>query len=266
MNEKVKKTIRIAVSAVTWVIVAFAVFMMAFTIFNVAAVDKNDRDLFGIRFYIVTSNSMSLSEKNADLDVHFDAGDMIIVNGNVDPLSLEEGDVLSFISTNSENYGETVTHMVYKVVKNGDKVVGYHTIGTNTGHIDEAVVEPSYVLGKYVMKIPAAGNFFKFVKTTPGYMLCIFLPFLLLILYNGGNVIVLFRRYKKEQNQIIEAERAEIEAERKQNEQMLRELQALKAQLQSQAAAPAEDADAPAETGTDAPAETDTTADTPDGE
>ena len=50
------------------------------------------------------------------------------------------------------------------------------------------------------------------------------------------NVIRLFRQYKREQTEILEAEKAEIAAERKQTEEMLRELQALKEQLANQAA------------------------------
>ena len=75
--------------------------------------------------------------------------------------------------------------------------------------------------------------------------------FLLLILYNGVNVIRLFRKYKKEQTAIMDAEKAEIAAERKQNEDMLRELQALKEQLAQQTggipAAPAEALEAPSQ-------------------
>ena len=102
--------------------------------------------------------------------------------------------------------------------------------GTN----DEKVVEPEYILGKYTGKLPGVGNFFAFVKSTPGYIVCILVPFLLLILYNGVNVIRLFRQYKKEQTAVMEAERAEIAEERKKNEDMLRELQALKEQLERQ--------------------------------
>ena len=112
------------------------------------------------------------------------------------------------------------------------ELLGYVTFGTNTGIDDEALVEPSYVLGEYSGKLPGFGWFFNYVKTTPGYIIFIFIPFVLLILYNGMNVIVLFRKYKKQQTEIIEAEKAEIAAERKQNEEMLKELQALKAQLE----------------------------------
>ena len=60
------------------------------------------------------------------------------------------------------------------------------------------------------------------------------MPFVLLILYNGVNVIRLFKKYKAEQKAQIDAEKAEILAEREQNAQMLKELQALKAQLEKQ--------------------------------
>ena len=231
----VKKIGNIAIKIVTWLLVAFTVFMMLFTIISATTVDRNDRNIFGIRFYIVQTDSMSPSENNKDMDVHFNAGDIILVKNVKDPSKLRAGDIISFVSTNEDSYGETVTHMIRRPERNDEgKLIGYVTFGTNTGVDDEAMVEPSYVLGEYCGKLPGVGNFFAFVKTTPGYITCILVPFLLLILYNGINVIRLFKRYKKEQNEIIEAERAELAAERKQNEIMMRELLALKAQLQQQ--------------------------------
>ncbi len=242
VSEKTRKIIDISVKAVTYVIAAFAIFMMIFTIVTVSTVDKNERSLFGIRFYIVKTDSMSKSENNADLDVHFNAGDIIIVKNVKDPKALDSGDIISFMSTNVDSYGETITHMIREVKKDSNgRTVGYVTYGTNTGTNDEAIVEPEYVLGKYAGKLPGVGNFFAFIKTTPGYIVCILVPFLLLILYNGVNVIRLFKRYKGEQHAVIQAEKDQIAEERRQNEQMLRELQALKEQLarQSEASAPA---------------------------
>ena len=245
-----KKILNIAFKTVAVILVAFTVAMMIFTIFTVSTVDKNDRSIFGFKFYIVTSGSMSLSENNKDMDVHFDPGDIIIVGDLDSPQNMQKGDIISFMSTNSENYGETVTHMINRRVYEDGKFLGYETFGTNTGAIDEALVEPSYVLGEYSGKLPGLGNFFAFVKSTPGYIICILIPFLLLILYNGINVIRLFRRYRQEQNEILEAEKAEIAAERKQNEDMMRELLALKAQLEQKstdepAAKPEATAEAP---------------------
>ena len=234
-NNAVKKTLNIALKVIAWLLIAFTVFMMVFTIVTVTTVDRNDRSIFGIKFYIVQTDSMSKSDKNADMDVHFNAGDIILVKKVKEPTKLQAGDIISFMSTNNDSYGETITHMIREVQRDEEgRLLGYVTFGTNTGTNDEALVEPSYILGSYAGKLPGVGNFFAFVKSTPGYIVCILVPFLLLILYNGINVIRLFRKYKKEQNAVIEAERAEIEAERRQNEEMLKELMALKAQLEGQ--------------------------------
>ena len=232
MKQTVKKILNILTKTVTWLLVVFTVFMMIFTIVTVATVDRNDRAIFGVKFYIVQTDSMSLSELNADLDVHFNAGDIVIIKNVKDPRSLQSGDIIAFMSTNSVSYGETVTHMIREVKRTEDgKVLGYVTYGTNTGVDDEALVEPEYVLGAYAGKLPAVGKFFAFVKSTPGYIMCILVPFLLLILYNGVNVIRLFRQYKREQMEVMQAEKDKLEAERAENQRMMQELLALKAQL-----------------------------------
>ena len=235
MNPKVKKVSEILLRIATALLVAFTVFMMIFTIFTATTVDKNERSIFGYRFYIVQTGSMSLSENNKDMDVHFDAGDIIISKKVKDPYALQSGDIISFISENEDTYLETVTHMIREPKRDAnDKLIGYVTFGTNTGANDEKLVSPANILGVYKGKLPGIGNFLAFVKSTPGYVVCILVPFLLLIIYHGTNVIRLFRRYKKEQTDILNAEKAEIAAERKQNEEMMRELLALKAKLEQQ--------------------------------
>ena len=232
MNTTAKKILNIALKVVTWLLVAFTVFMMIFTVVTVTTVDRNDRSIFGVKFYIVQTDSMSKSDLNADLDVHFNAGDIVIIANVADSRALEAGQIIAFMSTNSESYGETVTHMIREVKKTEDgKVLGYVTYGTNTGVDDEALVEPEYVLGAYAGKLPGVGVFFAFVKSTPGYIVCILVPFVLLIVYNFINVIRLFRRYKREQMAAMQAEREAIEAERAENQRIMQELLALKAQL-----------------------------------
>lgn len=234
VNEKTKKLVNIGTKVITWLLIALTVFMMIFTVFTVTTVDKNERSIFGVKFYIVTSNSMSKSENNKDMDIHFNAGDIVLIKNLSDKekAELKAGDVIAFLSTNSVSYGETVTHMIREVKYNDEgKIVGFVTYGTNTGTNDEKVVEPEYILGKYTGKLPGVGNFFAFVKSTPGYIVCILVPFLLLILYNGVNVIRLFRKYKREQMADMQAEKEKLEAERAENQRMMQELLALKAQL-----------------------------------
>ena len=228
----IKKILNISLRVVAWLLIAFTVFMMIFTVVSVTTVGRNDRNIFGLRFYIVQTDSMSPSENNKDIDVHFNAGDIVLIKNVKDPTKLEAGDVIAFMSMNSVSYGETVTHMIREVKTTADgTVLGYVTYGTNTGTNDEALVEPEYVLGEYTGKLPGVGNFFAFVKSTPGYIICILVPFLLLILYNGVNVVRLFRKYKREQMEEMQSERDKIEAERAETQRMMQELLELKAQL-----------------------------------
>lgn len=234
-NTTVKKALGIVSKVFTWIIIAVTVFMMIFTIFSTLTFDRNDRNLFGIRFYIVLTDSMSPSENNKDDDVHFNAGDIVLIQNVDDATALQAGDVIAFVSQNSVSFGETVTHMIREVKTNTKgQVLGYVTYGTNTGTNDEALVEPEYVLGTYAGKLPGVGHFFTFLKTTPGYIVCILVPFLLLILWQGINTVRLFKQYKREQMAEMEAERAAIAEEREQSAEMMRELQALREQLARQ--------------------------------
>ena len=246
---KAKKALKIAQRVFTVALVAFTIFIMLFTVISMTSVNRNNAVIFGHRFYIVKTDSMSLSDKNADLKVHFNAGDIVVIRAEKDNYSYEAGDVIAFISTNPDSYGETITHMIRRVEKNArGEVVGYVSYGTNTDTDDPTSVEPDFILGRYVGKLPTVGRFFAFLKTVPGYIICILVPFTLLILSNGLNIIRLFRLYKREQTKKLEAERAEIEAERAENKRMMQELLALKALLEKQGmqqAPPGEDGEAP---------------------
>lgn len=217
-----KKTLNIVKSIFIWLLLIATVGMMVFTVFSVMTFDRNDRSVFGYKFFIVQSDSMSATD--------FSAGDIVFVK-EIDPSTLKEGDIISYISQNSSNFGETVTHKIRSLTTNENGDAGFVTYGTTTNTDDETIVTYPYVLGKYTGCLPKVGTFFAFLKTTPGYILCILVPFLVLIGYNGLNCISLFRRYKKEQMQELQAEREKIEEERRQSAQMLRELQELRSQL-----------------------------------
>ena len=205
--------------------VALAVCMMVFTVVSVNTFDRSDRSLFGFKAFIVLSDSMSKTD--------FDAGDLVLVK-EVDPSTLKEGDIIAYTSQNTSNYGETVTHKIRKLTTDANGEPGFITYGTTTDTDDETVVTYPYVLGKYKTNIPKVGRFFMFLKTTPGYIVCILIPFLLLILIQGLNCIRLFRRYKLEQMAEMKEERAKIEEERDESQKMMAELLALKAQLAGQ--------------------------------
>ena len=241
LSEKNQKIFSIALKVFTVLVVAVTIAVMVFTVITVALFDKNDRAVFGYKFFIVQSDSMSLSDKNADLDVHFNAGDLVIVTDKFVASELNAGDIITFVSQNEDSYGETVTHMIRSVERtSGGKLLGFKTYGTNTGDDDKVLVEPEFIIGKYTSQIGGVGHVMAFMKSVPGYIICILTPFLLLIGYQALNVIRLYRKYKDEQNaalvekeQMIDKERSELEAQKLEAAKMLEELAALKAQLES---------------------------------
>ena len=220
-----KKALNIIKTTFVWLMVLLAVTMMIFTVISCTTFNRNDRSLFGFKMYIVNSDSMAATD--------FNAGSLILVK-EVDPSTLKEGDIITFMSQDTDSFGETITHKIRKLTTDAEGNPGFVTYGTTTDTDDETIVTYPYVLGQYQSHIPGLGTFFNFLKTTPGYFVCIFTPFMLIILYEGVKFFNLFRRYKKEQMEEMQAERDKIEEEKAENAKMLEELRALKAQLEGQ--------------------------------
>lgn len=223
-----KKTIDIIRSVITWLLLIFSVGIMLFTFISVATLNQNSRNIFGYKAFIVLSDSMKATD--------FEAGDVVVVK-EVNPATLKEGDIITFISRNSASYGETVTHKIRRLTTTAEGEPGFVTYGTTTDTDDLTVVDYYNVEGKYQFRLPKVGKFFSFLKTVPGYICCILIPFLLFIAMQAVNTVKAFRNYKKEQADAIQAEKDELAAEKKRTEAMQAEIEALKAQISGSAAA-----------------------------
>ncbi len=218
-----KKVLGIVKSILVWIFVIFAVSMTIFTVISVNTFNRNDRSIWGYKAYIVNTDSMSKTD--------FKAGDLILVK-ETDPSTLKAGDIITYMSQNTESFGETITHKIRKLTTDARGNPGFVTYSTTTDQDDDTIVTYMYVLGKYEKTIPNVGYFFNFMKTPQGYITCIFVPFMILIIYQAVNFVMVFRRYKREQVAEMEEERKRIDTEREQNLKMMEELQALKKQLE----------------------------------
>ncbi len=231
-----KKTLGIIKSVITWALLIFSIGIMLFTFISVATFNNNSRSLFGYKAFVVLSDSMKATD--------FEAGDVVVVK-DVDPATLKEGDIITFISRDSASYGETITHKIRRLTKTAEGDPGFVTYGTTTDTDDLTVVDYFNVVGKYQFRIPKVGKFFTFLKTVPGYICCILIPFLIFIALQGANTVKAFKNYKKEQSAAIQAERDELAAEKQKTQEMMAELEALKAQMNG-GAAPEEKDEEPA--------------------
>lgn len=205
-----------------WLVVLLAVFMMVFTIVSVTTFNSNQRTLFGYRALIVMSDSMSATD--------FSAGDLVLTR-YVEPDTLQPGDIIAYSSLDPDSYGETITHKIRSRTTSANGEPGFVTYGTTTDTDDAIIVTYPYVLGKYTGRIPKAGSFFLFLKTTPGYIVCILLPFLLLILMEGVHCIRLFKQYKSEQQTELNEERERLRKDREETQRMKSELAELMSRI-----------------------------------
>lgn len=213
-----KKVLNAIMSVLSTLMMIVAVCVMVFTIISVNTFNRQDRSLMGYKAFIVLSDSMSATD--------FDAGDLVLTK-DVNPAELQEGDIIAYISENPDNYGEVVTHKIRTVNPDGT----FTTYGTTTDTDDAYPVSWEQVLGKYDRAIPKVGAFFNFLKTTPGYICCIFVPFALLIMMQGLNTVKLFKQYKREQQEDIDRQKAELEQERLETKAMMEELLAMKREM-----------------------------------
>lgn len=222
------------------VVVTLAVLMLIFTLVT-RIVGKNDADIFGYQMFIVKSDSMAKT--------HFASGD-IIISKKVDPTSLKEGDIITFWDPTVKGDSKKdineriITHMIKRpeLTDNGER--GFKTYGTTKGVEDSFVVPYSHIIGEYQFKIPYGGWFLQFFRTIPGYICCILVPFLILLLSQGISFVRTIVLYRKEQNAIIAEERAKLNEEKAQAEQeaqnMMAELEMLRRKLMEQGAGAAE--------------------------
>ena len=199
---KIRKILHITEAVVSWLVVALAMGLLVFTIFSSVVFDRQDRGIFGYQFYIVQSDSMSATD--------FDAGDVVITKKVKDPSALKEGDIITFVSQDWASFGKTVTHKIRKPTTDSLGRPGFVTYGTTTNTDDQTVVTYEYILGEYQGHIPNVGYLFQYIKTTPGYVLCVLLPFLLVILLQGVRLLRAFLRYRKEQLAMLQAERGVV--------------------------------------------------------
>lgn len=198
-----KKALNILKIISVYFVIIFAIFMMVFTIISVTTLDKVDRGFLGYKAFIVLSDSMSKTD--------FKAGDLVIIK-DVDPNTLEVGDIISYRT--SENSYEVVTHKIKEKMTDKNGLLAFVTYGTTTGTEDEDVVTYGDILGKYKFSIKGLGTFLQFFKSPPGYILCVFAPFFLIILIQSIRSVMLFKKYKKTICEEMEKDKRKLENEK----------------------------------------------------
>ncbi len=223
--QTVKKALKKALNIISWILVVLAVFMIIFTVMSSIMLEKEERNLFGVRAYAVLSDSMSKTD--------FDAGDIVFVKV-VDPATLEVGDIISYKSAEADTHGEIITHKIRELTVDEAGNPVFITYGTTTNVNDEQPVSYSQVVGKMLFSVPNVGEFFAFIKTPTGYILIIFLPIAILLLLQALNSFRLYKLYKAGESAEVKSAKAEREKQTEQNKELMEELRKTKELLEKE--------------------------------
>lgn len=201
MTSKTKKALKITGNVLTVAVAILVVIMTVLTVFSMVFNRDGTASVFGVQAYVVQSDSMT---------PEFAAGD-VIFSDEVNPEELVAGDIITFISRDSASYGQTITHCIREVtMHNGE--LAFITYGIATGVDDGTPAVASDVLGRYTFRIAGLGSFFEFLKSVPGYIVCILLPFLVIIGLQVANIVSAVRAARAEKVAAAAAERSRVEA------------------------------------------------------
>jgi len=146
------------------------------------------------------------------------SGDLIICH-TAEPEEIQVGDVIAFFDP-AGNGTTIVTHRVLEVTEQAGQTA-WRTKGDNNNTEDRLPVPADKLVAVYEdTRIPGAGNVALFMQTTPGLILCVVCPFLLLVGYD----MIRRKQYEKSSKKDTDALMAELE-----------ELRRLKAEKEQQA-------------------------------
>ena len=201
MTSKAKKALKITGNVLTVAVAILVVIMTVLTVFSMVFNRDGTASVFGVQAYVVQSDSMT---------PEFAAGD-VIFSEEVNPEELVAGDIITFISRDSASYGQTITHCIREVTTHNGELA-FITYGIATGVDDGTPAAASDVLGRYTFRIAGLGSFFEFLKSVPGYIVCILLPFLVIIGLQVANIVSAVRAARAEKVAAAAAERSRVEA------------------------------------------------------
>jgi len=150
-----------------------------------------------------------------------------IVNIKVDdPNKIEVGDVITFVSTSVLTPGITITHRVVGITTDDNGEICYRTKGDFNNVEDQACAKHRNVLGKVLFKIPQLGRIQFFLASKAGWLLCILIPALYIIVKDVLKILKL-SDMKETTAKITEPKKKDpkkAELERKRKEELKKRL------------------------------------------
>ena len=126
-----------------------------------------------------------------------ESGDLIICR-TAEPDEIQVGDVIAFFDP-AGNGSTIVTHRVLEVTEEG-----WRTKGDNNNAEDRLTVKPDDLVARYDgTRIAGAGNAALFMQTTPGLIVCVVLPLIVLVGYDAIRRRMYEKANKRDTDQLL---------------------------------------------------------------
>lgn len=172
-----KKIFKIIGKVLSWALFVILLIIAAFLLYyyiatkNYAAKGPGYEPKYSI--YTIISGSMYPEIKVYDT----------IINEKVSkPEDIKKGDIITFISSALLTPGTTITHRVVDITQDEAGNICYKTKGDFNPVEDQSCAKFSNVIGRVVLKIPQLGRLQFFLASKMGWMLCILIPALVIII------------------------------------------------------------------------------------
>lgn len=168
--QAVKKTFSVIASIILWLVVAVSAFVTVLVFTSQA--NSGIPDLFGMKPFIILTDSMAPT---------FKAGDLVISTDVQDESALQKDDIVTFW-TIIEGKRTINTHRIVKIEKTGG-VLSFVTRGDANSADDDLMVYPADIIGKYKTHIAGLGKVLGFLQSSVGFLTCIVFPLILFFLW-----------------------------------------------------------------------------------
>ena len=164
---KAKNIVKKALKVLLVAFIVLEVILMCFVM--VFKISGRNPDILGYQFYVIISPSM---------EPELCVGDVILSKKYTDQ-QIKKGDVITFLGREGSLEGKVVTHEVIDVQSVGEEVK--ITTKGLANNMEDPAITTDDVLSVMIRKTVVFGFLYRLISSTPGFIVLILLPLLILI-------------------------------------------------------------------------------------
>lgn len=180
------------------IVIVFIVSILVVVASITAKRENGQANVFGYTVNSVQTDSMAPKINEGDLVVS-----KLVTDKNKNDIQLDAGKIVSFYTELDNGQKILITHRIYEVRDAGNTRI-YTTWGDNreSAPAPDTPMTINEIESVYLFKIPVMGHFIDFLRTPLGFIICLVVPLLVFIGWQGYKLILLF--FKSKQAELVE--------------------------------------------------------------